>query len=58
MPAEEFFVKIPNLPKINHEALTDESIKLKDFSIKLLCELEKLAVVLIFAVAKLPTFTR
>ena len=31
VPIEEFFVKIANLPKINHEALTDhESIILKD----------------------------
>ena len=30
-------------------------LNLKDFSIKLLCELEKLAVVLTLAVAKLPT---
>ena len=45
LPVEEFFVKIANLPKINCEALTDhESIILKDFSIKLLCKLEKLAV--------------
>ena len=56
MPVEEFFVTIANLPKINSEALTDhESIILKDFSIKLLCELEKLAVVLTIAAAKLPT---
>ena len=56
MPVEEFFVKITTLPKINHKALTDhESIILKDFSIKLLCELEKLAVVVTIAAAKLPT---
>ena len=56
VPVEEFFVKIENLPKIKHKALTEhESIILKDFSIKLLCELEKLAVVLTLAVAKLPT---
>ena len=56
MSTEEFFVKITNLPKVNHEALTDhESIILKDFSIKLLCEPEKLAVVCTLAVAKLPT---
>ena len=55
MPVAEFFVKITNLPKFNHEALTDhESIKLKDFSIKL-GELEKLAVVLTLAAAKPPT---
>ena len=47
VPVEDFFVKITNLPKINHEPLTDhESIILKDISIKLLCELEKLAAVL------------
>ena len=56
MPVGEFFVKITNLPKINREALTDhQSVILKDFSIKLLCELEKQAVVLTIAAAKLPT---
>ena len=59
VPVEEFFVKIANLPKKkknNHKALTGhESIILKDFSIKLLCELEKLAVVLTIAAAKLQT---
>ena len=45
-----------NLPKINHKAFTDhESIKLKDFSEKLLCELEKLDIVIALAEAKLPT---
>ena len=47
MPVEESFVKIMNLPKINHKVLTDpESIKLKDLSIQLLCELEKLPMLL------------
>ena len=51
-------MNILNLPKINCEALTDhEAIILKDFSIKLLCELEKLAVVLTIAVAKHPTLS-
>ena len=45
-----------NLPKINHKAFIDhESIKLKDFSKKLLCELEKLDIVIALAEAKLPT---
>ena len=49
----EFFVKLVNLPQINHEVLADHlSITLEDFRQKLLCELEKLAVVFTHAVAR------